>query len=353
MRRSFPVFLACLLSLSFVTSAPAQDDGQTPDAAAPPKPVKLMTLSSEPVTVQRQFFGQVAARQTVELAFQVPGKLEVLNAEEGARKPEGAEIAQLDLSGYERAVAEAEANFEKAQRDAERLESLRGQAVSEVQVQDAQTQLRLAEIALNSAREDLEHATLRAPFDALIAKRLVANFQTVQAGTPVVRLHDVSELRVDIQVPEVLFRQAGADDQIAFYAEFPGEGRRYDLALREFETETSATGQTYTITLAFTENPGAFVFPGASVSVYTAVTGPQQQGVVLPETALVYDAQGNAAVMVYEDGKVARRAVEIEVHEDSRIYMTEGPEDGTQIVETGASQLRDGQSARPFTRIGE
>ena len=353
MRRPTLAFLSCVLSLMISSAVPAQEEGQTPDAETPPKPVKLMTLSSEPVTVRRQFFGQVAARQTVDLAFQVPGKLEVLNAEEGTRKPEGAEIAQLDLSGYERAVAEAETNFEKAQRDAERLESLRGQAVSEVQVQDAQTQLRLAEIALNSAREDLEHATLRAPFDALIAKRLVANFQTVQAGTPVVRLHDVSEIRVDIQVPEVLFRQAGADDDVAFYAELPGEGRRYELALREFETETSATGQTYTITLAFTQNPGAFVFPGASVTVYTAVSGPEQTGVILPETALVYDPEGNAEVMVFEDGKVTSRAVEIEVHEDSRIYMTEGPADGTQIVETGAAQLRDGQSARPFTRIGE
>ncbi|QFT93189.1 Solvent efflux pump periplasmic linker SrpA precursor [Roseovarius sp. THAF9] len=353
MRRHTLAFLACVLSLVMSTAVPAQEDGQTPDAETPPKPVKLMTLSSEPVTVTRQFFGQVAARQTVDLAFQVPGKLEMLNAEEGARKAEGAEIAQLDLSGYERAVAEAEANFDKAQRDADRLESLRGQAVSEVQVQDAQTQLRLAEIALNSAREDLEHATLRAPFDALIAKRLVANFQTVQAGTPVVRLHDVSEIRVDIQVPEVLFRKAGADDDVAFHAELPGDGRRYELALREFETETSATGQTYTITLAFIENPGAFVFPGASVTVYTAVEGPEQTGVILPETALVYDPEGNAQVMVFEDGKVTARAVKIEVHEDSRIYMTEGPADGTRIVETGAAQLRDGQSARPFTRVGE
>ncbi|MGK7755325.1 MULTISPECIES: efflux RND transporter periplasmic adaptor subunit [unclassified Roseovarius] len=352
MRRLF-AFLSCVLCLLIATSVPVQAQDQVQEAEAPPKPVKLMTLSREPVTVRRQFFGQVAARQTVELAFQVPGKLELLEAEEGARKPEGAEIAQLDLSGYRRAVAEAEANFEKAQRDADRLESLRGQAVSEVQVEDAQTQLRLAEIALNGAREDLEHATLRAPFDALVAKRLVSNFQTVQAGTPVVRLHDVSETRVDIQVPEVLFRQAGADDEIAFHAELPGDPRRYDLALREFETETSATGQTYTITLAFTEDPGAFVFPGASVTVYTAVAGPEQTGIVLPETALIFDPEGNAAVMVYENGKVAAHPVEIEVHEDSRIYMSEGPEDGTQIVETGAAQLRDGQRARRFTGIGE
>ncbi len=349
MRRLLSPLLLSLLLLPAALPARAQD----PQPDVPPKPVKLMTLSSDPVAVERQFFGQVVARQTVDLAFQVAGQLEVLDAEEGTRKAAGALIAQLDLSGYERAVAEAQTNFDKAARDADRLESLRGQAVSEVQVSDAQTQRRLAEIALESAREDLEHATLRAPFDALIARRLVANYQTVSAGTPVVRLHDVSELRVDIEVPEVLFRQAGQDANVAFHARLPGDPRRYDLALREFETETSSVGQTYTITLAFTENPGDFVFPGASATVFTSASGDAPGGILLPETALIFAPDGSASVMVYEDGTVRVQPVEIDVQDDSRILLTDGPPEGTQIVETGASQLSDGQAARPFTRIGE
>ena len=57
--------------------------------------------------------------------------------------------------------------------------------------------------------------------------------------------------------------------------------------------------------------------------------------------------------MVYEDGTVRVQPVEIDVQDDSRILLTDGPAEGTQIVETGASQLTDGQAARPFTRIGE
>ncbi|MBY6046528.1 efflux RND transporter periplasmic adaptor subunit [Vannielia litorea] len=321
--------------------------------AVVPKPVKLMTLSSEPVTLQRQFFGQVTARQTVDLAFQVGGQLEVLNADEGTSMEVGALIAQLDLAVYERAVAQAKANFDKAQRDADRLASLRGQAVSDVSVRDAQTQLQLAQIALDNAQADLGDASLRAPFDALVARRLVPNYQTVSAGTPVVRLHDVSELRVDIQVPEVLFRQAGAGDNVAFEAALPGDATRYPMELREFEAETSNVGQTFNITMAFTESPGAFVFPGASVTVYASAEGKVPDGIILPETALVFDPAGAAAVMVFAEGTVRQTPVEIELHEDGRLYMTEGPEEGTQIVVTGASQLSDGQPVRPFTRIGE
>jgi RND family efflux transporter MFP subunit len=250
-------------------------------------------------------------------------------------------------------LSQAQVNYDKAQRDASRLESLRGQAASDVQIRDAETQLQLASIALADAQDNLEHATLYAPFDALVSKRLVANYTTVASGTPVVRLHDVSEIRVDVEVPEVLFRQAGAGNTVSFQAELAGDPQRFDLEMREFETEPSTVGQTYTITLAFTENPGAFVLPGASVTVYASAAAAEPDGIILPETALIYDPAGAPAVMVFEDGTVHSVPVEIELQQDGLLHMIQGPDDGTQIVLTGASQLVDGQSVRPFTRVGE
>ena len=54
-------------------------------AAAPPvptpaevalKPVKLMVVEADQATLKRQFFGKVAARRTVDMAFQVRGQIE-------------------------------------------------------------------------------------------------------------------------------------------------------------------------------------------------------------------------------------------------------------------------------------
>ncbi|WP_323770379.1 efflux RND transporter periplasmic adaptor subunit [Antarctobacter sp.] len=318
-----------------------------------PKPVKLMEISAKPTQIERLFYGQVQALQTVDLAFQVAGQIETLDAEEGTYLKMGQTIAQLDLDRYRRAKSQAEINLEKAQRDVTRLESLRGQAVSEVSVNDAQTQLNLAEIGFEDAQDNLEHATLHAPFDALVARRLVANFTTVSAGTPVVRLHDVSELRVDIEVPEVLFRQAGGSDTVTFSAQLPGDPTSYPLTMREFETETSSVGQTYTLTLSFDDPPGDFVFPGASVTVIASASTNGHTGVILPETALIYAPDGSAAVMVYDDGIVRRTPVQIEIRADGRTYLKDGLEDGTQIMLTGAALVTDGQSVRPFTRVGE
>ncbi|MEY8880476.1 efflux RND transporter periplasmic adaptor subunit [Donghicola sp. XS_ASV15] len=345
MRRLHALFAALALAAPLASSVGAQEA---------PKPVKLMTVTTQPQTIQRRFFGQVAALQTVDLAFQVGGQIKVLTAPEGQAIPEGDVIAQLDLDAYERARAQAEVNLDKAKRDLSRLESLSGAAVSEVSIRDARTQVDLAEIALSDAEDNLDHATLRAPFDALVARREVANYTTVSAGNPVVRLHDVSEMRVEIEVPEVLFREAGQSRSVTFEAIFPGESERLPLEPREFEAETSSVGQTYTLTLAFEENPGAGVYPGASVSVAASTEMPAKESVFLPETALAFDPAGEPLVMVFDEaGTVSATPVEIEIAYDGRVRLIGGVAEGAEIVMTGASQLQDGQSVRRFTRVGE
>ena len=59
--------------------------------------VKLTTIESTGVFRNRTFFGRVAARETVELAFQVAGQIVEFPAIEGQPIPEGGLIAQLDL----------------------------------------------------------------------------------------------------------------------------------------------------------------------------------------------------------------------------------------------------------------
>lgn len=351
--------LLALFAAVALLSAPAPAAAQGA-AGEPLRPVKLTELTAGPDRVQRQFFGRVRARETVDLAFQVGGQIVEFPVAEGSKLDRGETVAALDPDQFERELRRAEVNLAKAERDLQRLQELSGSAVSDVEIRDARTRRDLARIAVEEAREALDDATLEARFDALVARREVATFATVAAGEPVVRLHDMSELRVDIDVPEVLFRRASASDEVTFEATFPGMERSFDLALREFEAETAEVAQTFSLTLAFTEEMPGWVLPGASVTV--TASAPRPGGgdtILLPETALVFDAAGDPGVMVFEPsaeasgtGTVRRVPVGIEMRADARVALTEGPPPGTPIVAAGASQLRDGQRVRRFTGIG-
>ena len=351
--------IAALL-IGFALAAPAFAQDEDVANTAPIRPVKLATIGDEENTLSRRFFGRVRARETVDLAFQVGGQIVQLPIVEGAPLPKGALIAALDLEPYERQLQQAEVNRDKAKRDLERLENLSRSTVSEVQVQDARTQFQLAEISVDQAQDQLEDATLNTTFDALVARREVANFTTVSAGQPIVRLHDMSELRVDIEVPEILFRRAADDGSVTFNATFPGVSDTFPLVLREYEAETAEVAQTFALTLAFTTEMPAWVLPGASVTVTAQAIENTGREIVLPDTAVVFDPDRNAGVMVFtplagddSQGTVALTPVQIEIRDDARILVRDGLTPGAEVVVAGANRLRDGDTVRRFTKIGE
>nr|WP_321455814.1 efflux RND transporter periplasmic adaptor subunit [uncultured Cohaesibacter sp.] len=269
-------FLSALAGLLFLNGALA---------ASPPRPVKLIAVEPTQETTQRRFFGQVRARETVDLAFQVGGQIVEFPVKEGTRLNKGVLVAQLDLDSFERAFKEAQINLHKAERELRRFEKLEGTSVSRTQVEDAQTTYALAQMEVERARQQLNDASLATPFDALVARREVSNFSTVSAGTAVVRLQDVSELRVDIEIPEIL-AQRSTNGNITFSASFPGIEAAYPLEIREFETDARNVTQTYQLTLALTDYPNDHhIFPGSSVTVTVAAMSKQPDRILLPKTA--------------------------------------------------------------------
>lgn len=316
------------------------------------KPVKLLMLKTADTSLVRQFFGRVVARQTVDLAFQVSGQIEDLPAIEGQTIAEGGLIAQLDQETFRLSLDQAMLQLDQANRTMERLERLSGTTVSQVTRDDAATQKGLAEIAVRNANYALEHATLFAPFDALVATRNVANYTTINAGQPIVRLHDMSELRIEIDVPEVLFQQAGTDPDVTITAQFPSSDQVFPLEVREFNAETSSVGQTFTLTFGMSPPAGMRILPGSSVTV-TARLRQGGSALNVPAAALIGGADNSTSVMLFEPagaetGTVRKVSVTVAPDATGAFRILDGIEPGAEIVAAGPAALEDGQTVRRF-----
>ncbi|EYD70914.1 efflux RND transporter periplasmic adaptor subunit [Limimaricola hongkongensis] len=317
-----------------------------------PRPVKLVTVSPETGGLSRQFFGRIAARQTVDLAFQVGGQIVEYPVLEGETVADGGLVAALDPEPFELAHEQAKLRKDQADRDLERLSQLSRSTVSEAALQDARTAASLAQVELRDAERAREKARLQAPFEALLAERLVANFTTVAAGTPVARLHDMSELQVEIEVPEILFQRAGRDPDMALSARFPGGSDSYPLSLAEVTSQSTAVGQTFRLTLSFDAAAAPQVLPGSSVTVTAKLAG-GAAGLPVPTTALVPAADGSVSVMLFQEdengARVIAHPVEVEPGADGGFVVTDGLSGGEEIVAAGASRLEDGEAVRRFT----
>ena len=343
MRIFFGLVAAASILLSAPEGAMAQDE--------PLRPVILMTVDDNEQGLTRQFFGQVVARQTVDLAFQVSGQIVEFPAAEGEVIPEGELIAELDLEPFELQLQQAQLQLDQAEGSFERLSQLTI-SVTEAQLEDAETQVGLARVAVRNAEVALENATLLAPFDALVARRDVANFSTISQGSPVVRLHDMSELRVDIDVPEVLFQRAGDGSGIELEARFPSSDTLYPLEIREFNAEASSVGQSFRITLALPEVQSVNALPGSSVTVLVTLRNDNPM-IEVPPTAVRIGNDGSTSVMRFvpgdgDTGTLEEVAVSVAPTREGLLQITDGLAAGDEIVRTGAHAVEQGARVRRF-----
>jgi len=345
--RIFARIGAAMILTSLVSVSSAQD--------IPLRLVKTMIIAPNEAEVPRQFFGHVVAKETVDLAFQVGGQIIALPITEGETIGAGDVIASLDLEPFELALDQARVQSAQSLRTFERLQQLQGGAVSQVSVDDAQTQVQLSDLAVREAERSLQNAELTAPFDALVASRNVANFTTIGAGTPIVRLHDMSDLRIEIDVPEVLFQQAGQNPDITLFAQFPASEETFPLQVREFNAEASDVGQTFQITLGMAPPENLVILPGSSVTVLAMIRDQEQQQII-PHSAVINASDGAAKVMVFspDDGETGTgtvNAVPVEIVPGNRgeVIVVSGLEDRQEIVASGANLLSDGDVVRRFT----
>ena len=127
-------------------------------------------------------------------------------------------------------------------------------------------EIKALEAAVANAKNQLDYAVLKAPFDGKVAARYVDNFQTVQAKQPIVRLLDVSKIEVTIQVPESLISLVPRVKKARCrFDALPG--KEFVGQVTKIGSEASQTTRTYPVTVAVDQPEDAQILPGMAATV--------------------------------------------------------------------------------------
>lgn len=346
---------ARLLSAAVLAALLAACSAPPPAAEAPPRAARIETVQAADTPNRREFVGRVEARLTVDLAFQVGGRLSEFPVSEGQLIEDGALVARLETQDFERARREARVQLQQAQQNLDRQRTLNERGIaSDAALEEAQTAYDLRAVALDNARQNLEYATVSAPFDGLISRRLVDNYTTVSPGQPVVRIQDISELRVAIQVPESIVALVDQTAPVDVTASFPFlPDQAFALEYRELVAEPDQASQTYTALFALPEDVPANILPGMTATVSVLIQSPEpaaEPGVRAPVSALTAAPDGGFVVWVYDadTGAVRPRDVVAGPVSGQTVVIHSGLEPGEQIVTAGVTALHDGMRVRPL-----
>lgn len=348
--RVLPMLTALPLTAALLSGCTGEAE-QVP-SEPPVRPARIFEVTRQAVTDRLEMVGRVEAAQSVDMAFELDGRLSELPVREGQRISAGTLVAAIDPTDYELALREAEVQQRLAEQDYDRkVQLLAEQVVSQSVVDDARTLLELRQVKVAQAREALGDTRLSAPFDAYVVRRYMDNHVNVAAGTPVVRLADLRELHIKAAVPEAVLATGDASRVVSLEAVFDfAPEQRFPLTIRENTGEADSVAQTYEVTFAMPPPEGITVLPGMTATVVAVIRGTNESPIVIPTSALASDAERNFHVWLYDpaEGRVHKRYVSVGTPSGSGIPVTSGLEEGDSIVAIGASHLTDGMRVRPL-----
>jgi len=201
------------------------------------------------------------------------------------------------------------------------------------------------------AQVQLDDATLKAPFDGVIAKRFVDVKENIKAKQPVVTFQDVDEIEVAVDVPEaVMAADLRGSDVVRLEAEFSGApGLRFPVYIREMAQAADPTTQTFRVRAAMPAPEGVRLLPGMTATVTMTYRRASVLGsrVLVPITAVFKDPAGEqVAWVIGPDDTVARRPVKLGEPTGGRVEVVDGLQPGDRIAVAGVTHLREGMKVR-------
>ncbi|MCK7596148.1 efflux RND transporter periplasmic adaptor subunit [Microbulbifer sp. CAU 1566] len=328
----------------------------------PPRPAIVVqpTLAGAQLEV---YPGEVRARHEPALAFRVGGAVTQRLVEVGDRVAQGQALATLDAQDLllQRNAAQAQLEAAEAEKRNAGNELARFQElfdrklVGESQLDAVKTrhenslaQLERARSQLKVAANQVDYATLKAPKNGVITRRMIDAGQVVAAGQSAFVLAADGDREVRIDLPEKVITRftVGQPVNLELWsnpgAPFPGQ-------IRELSPSAESGLRTFEARVAFDNgNAGAELGQSARVYVQGATKG---NSLTLPMAAVTAD-EGRAHVWVMDPDTFTLRKTPVTLTSfgDKNAIVEGGLTLQDWVVAAGTQLVQEGQRVRPVDR---
>ena len=303
-------------------------------------PVEVAVAQRAPLVVRREFTGALRGIREAAVRAKTADEIVDIPVRVGQRVRMGQVVIRQSSRGSRASVEQAEAAYQQATRNVERLRPLKDRgAISEQDWDNALTGLRVAEANREAARRSVD---LISPIDGVVTDVPVTRGMMPDAGDVLVRVSDLSRVQVLLEVSPDQARELALNQPAVLPAQ------RFDGRVTRIALQASPASRLLEVELTFPapdaddSSAGAEpAIPGTLVIAQVEV-GRRDSALVVPAAAL----RGGAMWTVGADGCAHRRTVTLGLAGDSRIEVLSGVEAGEQVVVAGASLLSDGALVR-------
>ncbi|MEL0035571.1 MAG: efflux RND transporter periplasmic adaptor subunit [Gammaproteobacteria bacterium] len=313
-----------------------------------PANVNVTTVITTQLRPTAWVSGEVVSPNNSTIAAEVNGRVVAL-AELGTAVNQGEIVARIDdtrlslrAKEAQASIASSRARYEFLASEVTRIKALEKRNLSAKTELDrtiserdsAKSDVAEAESRLAQIKQDIEFASIRAPFDGLITHRLSNVGEFVQVGAGVIRMVETSNTEASIFVPITSYPFIKLRESLAI-----------DSALGRDEAQVKSlipVAETRSHLMEIRLDMSSLSWP-IGLKIRAAVPNAEtKQVVALPRDALVLRRDG-VSVFLVRDNKAVQIPVQVGIGQGDLVEVIGDVQPGDQVIIRGAERLFPGQ----------
>lgn len=286
--------------------------------------------------------GTTKANESVNITADRSEKIIAIHFEDGQEVKHGDLLVTLDKSEEEAELRAAYAVTAETKNAYDRAQGLTGNsALPKAVLQERLAQLKQSQANADAIKASLGSYKITAPFDGILGLRQVSIGTLVQPGDIITTIDDLSQIKVDFEVPSVYLAALKPGLPVIGRVEAFGD-HVFTGEVKTVNTQVDPVTRTIKVR-AIMPNENGLLKPGLLMNI-ELLKNPRQT-LVIPEEALLKRSDKNFVyVAAQEDGKIIARQKEIKLgtRKTGTIEVISGLNTGDQIITHGIVKLRDG-----------
>jgi HlyD family secretion protein len=236
-------------------------------------------------------------------------------------------IAKIDMQKAKDAVAAADIRARHTKQAAE----LEGDNVS-LELKTKTAQMERQKLSQANAQRRVDELTVRAPVDGFIGTLSVANRSVVQANTPLMTLVDLSQLEVELEVPESYVNDLG----LGMTAEIEVAGAKTKGKLSALSPEV--VKNQVLARVRFDKQPEGL---RQSQRVSARLLIDEKPNVLMVQRGPFVESEGGRYVYLLQDGIAVRTPVQLGATSVAAVEIVNGLKQGDKIVIAGTENFEN------------
>ena len=308
-----------------------------------PETVVLLTVAEGSLTQHITAVGTFTPYNDVMLKAEIEGSVKEVHFSDGGKVEPRAPLITLHNKEQKAKLEKAKVAAKISKNTVERKKKLLDKKFASHQVyEDAVLLHQNNEAELTLAEENLRKTEIVAPFDGVLSGREVAKGSYVQPGDNLVRLQDITPIRLVFQLPQKEIPVIKVGSPLTATTDvYPG--KFFEGQIEAIDPSVNKETRSVTVYATF-PNKEQLLIPGLFGHVqFPLLAKTKASPLRIPESALVLRQDGTY-VYQYVKGKAVLTKITLGTRTADQVEVLSGLKKGDVIVLEGQDKIKDGDA---------